>query len=320
MTRATSDVEMVRQFTGMGLFQLINATIMLVGSAIILFAMNRQLALVTLATMPIMILILMRFIRSVIPLFGNIQAKLSNLNTVLQENLAGVRVVKAFASEPYEVARFTASNEDYTRDNIHVATVMATNFPLIFLVANLGTAAIIWIGGNQVIGGTLSIGQLVAFNTYLAFLIMPVLTIGMIASKLARAGISARRIFEVLDAANDIVEKSDATPLPTVLGRVEFKHVNFQYKEDSHEVLDDISFTANAGETIAVIGATGSGKTTLINLIPRFYDVTDGAVLIDGHDIRDVTLSSLRSQIGVVMQGKCAVLWHNPRQHHLWST
>lgn len=302
MTRATSDVEMVRQFTGMGLFQLINATLMLIGSAIILFAMNWQLALVTLATMPIMILILMRFIRSVIPLFGTIQIKLSKLNTVLQENLAGVRVVKAFASEPYEVERFTASNEDYKEDNIHASTVMATNFPLIFFVANLGTAAIIWIGGNQVIGGALSIGQLVAFNTYLAFLIMPVLMIGMIASMLARAGISAKRIFEVLDAPNDIIEKSEAIPLPIVVGQVEFKHVNFQYNEDSHEVLDDISFTAHAGDTIAVIGATGSGKTTLINLIPRFYDVTDGAVLVDGHDIRDVTLSSLRSQIGVVMQ------------------
>ena len=302
MTRATSDVDMVRQFTGLGLFQLLNSAIMLIGSAVILFSMNWRLALVTLAVVPLMLLVLLRFIRAIFPIFGQIQAKLGIVNTVLQENLAGARVVKSFVREPYEMGRFVTANEDYKVDNITISTTLAQNFPLIFLISNLGTAAVIWVGGLQVMGGGLSIGELVAFNTYLAFLIAPLFILGIIASMLARAATGADRIFEVVDAPNDVVEKPGAFVLEDITGHVVFDHVSFRYPGVEENVLTDIDFSVEPGQTVAITGPTGSGKSSIINLLPRFYDVTEGTVLIDGYDVRDVTLTSLRTQIGIVLQ------------------
>ncbi len=302
MTRATSDVDMVRQFTGLGLFQLLNSAIMLIGSAVILFSMNWRLALVTQAVVPLMLLVLLRFIRAIFPIFGQIQAKLGIVNTILQENLAGARVVKSFTREPYEMGRFVTANEEYKVDNITVSTILAQNFPLIFLISNLGTAAVIWVGGLQVMGGGLSIGELVAFNTYLTFLIAPLFILGIIASMLARAGTSADRIFEVVDTPNDVVEKPGAFTLEDIKGRVAFEGVSFRYPGVEENVLTDIDFSVEPGQTVAITGPTGSGKSSIINLLPRFYDVTEGKVLIDGYDVRDVTLASLRTQIGLVLQ------------------
>lgn len=302
MTRATSDVELVRQFTGQGLFQLLNALIMLVGSAIILLLMNWQLALITLAAMPFMFLILGRFFSRIRPIFEQVQAKLGILNTILQENLAGVRVVKAFAREPYEATRFSEANLDYKSENIAAVKLAMFSFPLVFFISNLAIAAIVWVGGFQVMAGRLSVGILVAFTTYLAFLMMPILMIGFISSMMARAATSAKRIFEVLDAQNEVAEKPNAQPLPPISGHVIFEKVSFRYIGQDQDVLNGISFTVKPGQTIAILGATGSGKSTIINLLPRFYDVTAGAILVDAHDIRDVTLDSLRSQIGIVLQ------------------
>ena len=302
MTRATSDVDLVRQFTGLGLFQLLNALIMLAGSAVVLLVMNWRLALITLATIPLMLVVMARFIRVIRPMFGQIQARLGHLNTVLQENLAGVRVVKAFAREPFEAGRFQAANLAYKDDNIRATRIFASHFPLVFFISGLGTVAIIWVGGLQVIGGSLSLGELIAFNTYLAFLTMPIFMLGFIAGMMARAAASARRIFEVLDAPNEVTDKPGAVELPQVQGRVTFENVSFRYVGQDRNVLDGVSFTAEPGQLVAVLGATGSGKSTIINLLPRFYDVTGGRILIDGYDIRDVTLDSLRSQIGIVLQ------------------
>lgn len=302
MTRATSDVDLVRQFTGLGLFQLLNALIMLAGSAVVLLVMNWRLALITLATIPLMLVVMARFIRVIRPMFGQIQARLGHLNTVLQENLAGVRVVKAFAREPFEAGRFQAANLAYKDDNIRAARIFAGHFPLVFFISGLGTVAIIWVGGLQVIGGSLSLGELIAFNTYLAFLTMPIFMLGFIAGMMARAAASARRIFEVLDAPNEVTDKPGAVELPQVQGRVTFDQVSFRYVGQDRNVLDRVSFTAEPGQLVAILGVTGSGKSTIINLLPRFYDVTGGRILIDGHDIRDVTLDSLRSQIGIVLQ------------------
>lgn len=302
MTRATSDVDLVRQFTGLGLFQLLNALIMLAGSAVVLLVMNWRLALITLATIPLMLVVMARFIRVIRPMFGQIQARLGHLNTVLQENLAGVRVVKAFAREPFEAGRFQAANLAYKDDNIRATRIFASHFPLVFFVSGMGTVAIIWVGGLQVIGGSLSLGELIAFNTYLAFLTMPIFMLGFIAGMMARAAASARRIFEVLDAPNEVTDKPGAVELPPVQGRVTFDQVSFRYVGQDRNVLDKVTFTAEPGQLVAILGATGSGKSTIINLLPRFYDVTGGCILIDGHDIRDVTLDSLRSQIGIVLQ------------------
>lgn len=302
MTRATNDVELVRQFISQGFLQLISSMVMLFGTAIILLLTNWGLALIALLVVPAMFVVIGLFVRNVIPRFRMVQQRLGALNTILQENLAGVRVVKAFNRNDYEIERFGAANDAWLEVNIGVVRAFANNFPLVFFIASLGTLAVIWIGGLQVIGGGLSLGQLVAFNTYLLYLVMPVLSLGMISAMLSRAAASAVRVFEVLDAHVDVTDKPDAVSLSQVEGAVEFKNVSFRYLGGETDVLHDVSFEVQPGQTIAIVGATGSGKSTIINLIPRFYDVTGGAVLLDGHDVRDVTLASLRPQIGIVLQ------------------
>jgi ATP-binding cassette subfamily B multidrug efflux pump len=302
MTRLTSDVEMVRQFTGMGLFQFINALVMLFGSAVLLLIMNWRLALIALAVIPLMALIVGRFMMVIRPLFGQVQARLGALNTVLQENLAGVRVVKAFAREPFEADRFRTANQAYLKINLQTVRAFSTNFPLFFLMFNLGTLSIVWFGGNMVISDALSLGELAAFMTYLNFMIFPMMMIGMLSAMTARATASARRIFEILDAQSEVVDSPGAVPLPPIHGRVAFEDVSFRYVGGERDTLSQVSFVAEPGQTVAILGATGSGKSTIINLIPRFYDISEGQVTLDGHDIRDVTLDSLRSQIGIVLQ------------------
>ncbi len=302
MTRVTSDVEMVRQFVGQGFLQLLGALALLFGSIAVLMFMNWRLALASMVIVPFIFLFIGRFIRIVQPQFRLVQAKLGVLNTVLQENLAGVRVVKAFAREDYEMARFGRANADLLQQNINVTRATATTFPIIFNFASLGTLIVVWYGGNQVIGGTLSLGELVAFNNYLGFLMFPIFVLGMIAALITRAAASAQRVFEVLDARSEVEERPDAVPLPPIRGRVAFEGVSFRYAGAEHDALSDVSFVAEPGQMVAIVGTTGSGKSTIINLIPRFYDVTGGRVTIDGHDVRDVTLDSLRHQIGMVLQ------------------
>ncbi len=302
MTRLTSDVEMVRQFTGMGLFQFINAIIMMLGSATLMFLLNRRLALIVLATIPLMFVLIGRFLVTVRPLFEQVQARLGALNTVLQENLAGVRVIKAFAREPFEADRFQAANQAYLKINLQTVRAFASNFPLVFFIFNLGTLAIVWVGGNMAISEGLSVGELAAFITYLNFMIFPIMMIGMLSAMIARSTASARRIFDILDAESEVTDRPDAVPLPPIQGRVAFEKVGFRYLGGERDILSDVSFVVDAGQTVAILGATGSGKSTIINLIPRFYDVTDGRVTVDGHDVRQVTLDSLRSQIGIVLQ------------------
>jgi len=302
MTRVTSDVEMVRQFIGQGFLQLMGALVMLAGSAAVLFAMNWRLALVSLTIIPCVFLVFFRFVRSVQPLFRLVQQRLGALNTVLQENIAGARVVKAFAREEHEIARFGAANELLLKQNIDVMRATSTTFPVIFFFGNVGTFLVMWYGGNEVIGGTLSLGELVAFNSYLGFLMFPIFILGMIAATMTRAAASAQRVFEVLDAVSEVQDRPGATPLPATQGRVAFEDVSFRYAGAEHDALSQVSFAAEPGQTVAVVGTTGSGKSTIINLIPRFYDVRSGRVTIDGYDVRDVTLESLRSQIGIVLQ------------------
>lgn len=302
MTRATSDVEAVRMFTGMALFQLISALVMLIGSLVILFSLNWRLALVPLGIVPLTLALVLSFASRARTFFMAVQQKLANLNTVLQENLAGVRVVKAFAREPYEAERYAAKNVELLQENIRVGKIISFIFPTVFLIANLGNLGIVWFGGNQAIDGTLSIGELVAFNSYLMMVFFPVITLGFISGMMSRSAASAERVFEILDAKSEVVEAPDAIPLPPIKGRVEFQNVSFRYFAASEYVLQDISFVAEQGQTVALLGATGSGKSTIINLIPRFYDVSEGAILVDGYDVRKVKIESLRSQIGIVLQ------------------
>ena len=302
VTRLTNDVEQIRTFTGSGVVQLGNAAVMLVGTTFLLLYLDWQLALVALAIIPPIVFVLVRFVQKIRPLFGEVQQTLGRLNTVLQEDLSGVRVIRAFAREDYEVRRYRDVNDELLNKNLETVRTFASNFPIIFLLSNLGTLGIVLFGGLQVIGGSLSIGELVAFNAYLAFLLQPILTIGFLSASISRAGASSQRVFEVLDAPIEVKDKPDAVELPPIHCRVEFEGVGFRYPGSEREVLQDVSFCIEPGQTVAILGTTGSGKSTLVNLIPRFYDATDGGVKLDGHDVRDVTLSSLRSQVGIVLQ------------------
>ena len=302
VTRLTSDVEQIRTFAGSGVVQLANAVVMLLGTTVLLLYLDWQLALVALAVVPIIAILLVRFVGRIRPLFREVQQTLGRLNTVLQEDLMGVRVIRAFAREDYETARYTAVNEELLQKNLITVRVFSNNFPFVFLFANVGTLAIIWFGGWQVIGGRLSIGDLVAFNTLLGYMLFPILTIGFLSASISRAGASSQRVFDVLDAPLDVEDAPDASTLLPLTCRVDFDDVSFRYPGSARDILAGVTFTARPGQTVAILGTTGSGKSTLVNLIPRFYDVTGGAVRLDGNDVRDVTLSSLRSQIGIVLQ------------------
>lgn len=302
MTRVTSDVELVRNFVGMGLGQVISALILLFGTLVILFRMNVFLAFVSLGVVPLVVVILFRFVRQIMPISRIVQQKLGALNTILQENLAGMRVVKAFTREEYEISRFLGANKELLDINMDLIRTFSSTFPTIFFIANLGTAAVLWAGGVRVLNQTLTLGELVAFTGYLGFLLMPMFMLGMIGAMFSRAEVSAGRIFEIMDAESDVHDRPNAIPLPSVRGRVVFDAVDFRYFGSDTNVLSQVSFTAEPGQTVAILGETGSGKSTIINLIPRFYDVSSGKVTIDGYDVREVTLDSLRSQVGIVLQ------------------
>lgn len=302
MTRMTSDVELVKMFTGNGLLQLSSGLILFFGTLAILFSMNWKLTLVLLAMLPIIGVLFGVFIKYVMPISKTIQQKLGALNTVLQENLSGIRIVKAFAREEYEASRFESRNLDYKDVNIKLVSAFSTFFPLTFLVANIASAAVIWVGGLMVIKDTISLGELVAFTSYQMYLLMPIFMLGFIGSSLSRAETSAERIFEIIDAKSEIEDSPNAISMPPIEGKIEFKDVSFKYTGSDNYVIENVSFTAEPNQTIAVMGQTGSGKSTIINLIPRFYDVSSGKVLIDGNDVRNVTLDSLRKQIGIVLQ------------------
>jgi ATP-binding cassette subfamily B multidrug efflux pump len=295
-------VEQIRSFAGTGAVQLAAAVVMLFGTTTLLVLVDWQLALLALVTVPVIFVLLWRFVRRIGPLFRQVQQTLGRLNSVLQEDLAGMRVIRTFVREGYEVARYRSVNDELLGKNLETVRTFSNNFPFVFLLGNLGTLIIVLFGGLQVIGGRLTIGELVAFNTYLGFLLFPILTIGFLAAGISRAGASSLRVFEVLDAPLEIQDTPDAVLLPPIRCRVEFDEVRFRYPGDEREILRGISFSAEPGQTVAILGTTGSGKSTLVNLIPRFYDVTGGSVRLDGHDVRDVTLASLRSQIGIVMQ------------------
>ncbi len=302
MIRATDDVEKVRVFIGQGLLMALQALVLLLGTLVILFFTNYKLTLVILPVLPLALVLFMIFGAVAQPLFAAVQTKLSRLNTVLQENLAGIKVVKAFVREPEQQKVFHSAAEDLMNQSITVAKVFSFLFPFIFLLANLGQAAVIYYGGAQIINGTLTFGEWQKFSLYLVYVFFPIGQLGFIISQMSQASASAQRIFEIVDAKNDVTDKPGARPLPATRGKLAFENVTFRYFDSGDPVLADISFEAKPGQTVALLGATGSGKSTVINLIPRFYDVSEGKVTIDGVDVRDVTLESLRSQIGIVLQ------------------
>ncbi len=302
MIRATDDVEKLRTFIGQGLLLAMQALILLVGALSMLAFTNWRLTLTIIPILPIALVLFMIFGAISQPRFAKVQGKLSALNTILQENLAGIRVVKAFAREPEERVRFRAAADTLMQEQVDLARIFSFLFPLIFLIAQLGQAAVLYFGGNQIINNTLTIGEWQKFSLYLTFVFFPIGQLGFIITQMSQASASATRIFEILDTKNEVTDKSGAQPLPETQGKVRFNDVTFRYFSSGEPVLSHVTLEAEPGETVALLGATGSGKTTIINLIPRFYDVSEGQVLIDEHDVRDVQLESLRQQIGIVLQ------------------
>ncbi|MBI4672742.1 MAG: ABC transporter ATP-binding protein [Chloroflexi bacterium] len=302
MIRATDDVEKVRLFIGQGLVFALQAIVLLVTALLVLAFTNPALTLVVLPILPLAFGVFFVFGMITQPLFIQVQMRISALNTVLQENLAGLKVVKAFAREPQERARFARSADDLLGQQLRVARIFSFLFPIIFLMANLGQAAVLYFGGRQIVEGTLTLGEWQKFSLYLAFVFFPMGHLGFIINLMSQANASAQRIFEILDTENEVQDKPGARALGEIKGDVKFENVGFRYFKGGDPVLAQVSFHARAGQTIALLGATGSGKTTIINLLPRFYDVSEGRVLIDGTDVREVTLESLRANIGIVLQ------------------
>lgn len=302
LTRVTNDIEQIRTFIGTSLIQVISSVVTLLSIAVILLVMNWQLALITLTVVPITAWLMTRFVIGNERLFGQVQEQLGDLNAVLQENLIGIRVVKAFVRESAERGRYTRLNDGLVTANMKTIRAIRNTFPFIFLLSNLVTLAVFAYGGARVIGGKFSIGELVAFNSYLVLILQPILLIGFAAPVIVQAVASAHRVYEVVDAAVEIRDRADAVPFETCGGRITFENVSFRYPGSTTEALKNVSFETKPKELIAVLGMTGSGKSTIMNLIPRFYDVTQGAIRIDGRDVRDFTLKSLRAHIGIVFQ------------------
>jgi ATP-binding cassette, subfamily B, multidrug efflux pump len=302
MVRATDDVERLRLFIGQGLLLALQALVLLLGTLAILFLTNVRLTLVVLPILPVTLVVFALFGRLAQPLFKEAQERLARVNTILQENLAGLKLVKSFVAEPREQARFGTGLDSVLEQQLRIGGTMSLLFPLVFLLANLGQAAVLYFGGAEIIGGTLTLGEWQKFSLYLVYIFMPMGQLGFIIALMAQAAASAERIFEILDARSDVANKPGAVELAGISGHVAFENVTFRYFGGTDPVLKDVTFASEPGQTVALLGATGSGKTTIINLIPRFYDVSEGRVLIDGHDVRAVTIESLRQNIGIVLQ------------------
>ena len=307
MSRATQDVEGVRFFLSMVVVRLINLVITVIVIAVILLRMNWQLTLISFACIPFIAYIAVRFGAVMLPLWTKIQQRMASMSTALQENLTGIRVVKAFSRQKLETKKFDEETQLLYDPQIRTARIQAFRGPLFNVLTAIASALVLWYGGMLVINGKLTAGQLTQFYIYLSYLIPPVRLLGPHINMTSRAIASGKRIFEITDTESAVKEKPNALVLSNVKGDIKFSGVNFNYevanpKKPTSNILQDISLEAKSGEMVALLGATGSGKTTLVNLIPRFYDVTSGSITIDGIDIRDVTLASLRRQIGIVQQ------------------
>jgi ATP-binding cassette subfamily B protein len=306
ITRLTSDVTQVTEAVMMLLRVMVRVPLLMIGSLIMAVLTSPQLALLFVALIPAVLIILVWVINRAYPLFGGVQQRLDALNTVMQENLAGIRVVKAFVRAGHEISRFQRANDSLMEQNLQAVRVTAVTMPLMMLLLNLGVVAAIWIGGVRVTEGGMQVGEIVAFLNYLMQSLMSLMMISMLIMRLARAEASAVRILEVLGSEPAVQDQPDALTAFAPQGRVVFDRVNFHYQSDGQAepepVLKEVSFVAEPGQTVAILGATGSGKSSLIGLIPRFYEVSSGSVTIDGVDVRALDQATLRSTIGFALQ------------------
>ena len=303
ITRLTNDVLQVKNIVYMALRIVIRAPFMCIGGIIMAVLINARLALSLVVAIPLLVLALSIAIAKGFPLFAIVQQKLDRVNAVIRENLSGVRVVKAFVRAEFEKTRFDQANQELIEITIKASRMVALVLPIILLILNMSIVAVLWFGGIQINQGNMQVGQLIAFINYLTQILTSLLMVAFILMAVSRAKASADRINEVLESEVDIKDRTGADSCPITEGKLRFENVSFRYQgAKGQPVLKNISFEAKPGETVAIIGATGSGKSSLINLIPRLYEPTAGKILIDGKDIKDLKLNTLRKSISVVLQ------------------
>lgn len=302
ISRCIEDVRSIQQFTGSGVVDFIRLSLLLVGILVLLFIQNPRLAAISLLPMIPMAWITMDFGRRIGDLFLDVDIALGELSSRLQENVIGAQVVRAFSREPFEIRRFDQANHRLFDARVTVNSEWSRILPTTTLLISLSTILILWFGGQMVIQGKMTIGEVVAFNSYLLLLANPTQQLTWLVNSAGEAAAGAQRTFEVLDLVPEIHSPPGAIPLSPISGRVEFLDVSFHYSGETAAALHHINLTVKPNQMIALIGPTGSGKSSLVNLIPRFYDVSQGAVLVDGYDVRTLELGSLRRQIGIVLQ------------------
>ena len=302
MSRATSDVDALRRFLGFGLATILSNAVVFVGVLALCFRINPALSLVAMVTLPAMVATSVVYSRKLRPTYTAVQQQTANLTTALQENIVGIRLVKTFAREGFERARVAKEARSLSNLNLEAARINAFYSPLLDFLTAVGATAVFLFGGWQVMHGALKIGQLVQFNLLLFQLIWPVRSLGSMLNTTQNAVASGTRIFEIMDMQAEVQTSPDAVPLTNVQGEVRFENVGFRYTANDAPVLQGITLHVHPGETVAILGATGSGKSTILQLLPRFYDPTEGHIFLDGHDLRTVTLESLRANIGIVAQ------------------
>lgn len=304
VTRLTNDITQVQNLINMALRMMLRAPGMLIGALIMAFVMNRQLALVVLVVIPILVLLIVLVIRTAFPRFDAMQKKLDALNSAIQEVLTNVRVIKSFVRGDYEEERFAKANEELKESSLSAFKVVILTMPIMMCMMNVTTLGVVWFGGKQILAGTMPVGDLTAFTTYIVQILMSLMMLAMVLLQSSRALASLHRITEVLDTEVNLTDEGCALPEKTVgSGRVEFRDVTFRYyKENKEEVLSHINFKVESGQVLGIIGGTGSGKTTLVQMIPRLYDVDQGEVLVDGINVKDYSLKHLRDGVGMVLQ------------------
>ena len=304
VTRLTNDIQQMQNVLMMGLRMLLRAPGMLIGALIMAFMMNSSLAVIILIVIPVLTLSIVLILRTAFPRFTAMQEKLDRLNSGIQEALTNVRVIKSFVREGYEEEKFKGMNQDLKDSSLHAMKVVIVTMPVMMLAMNITTLAVVWYGGNLIIGGSMPVGDLTAFTTYIVQILMSLMMLSMVLLMTSRAIASVKRVNEVMDTKIDLTDhEAQRKELLVKEGRVEFENVSFSYsgREDELE-LADISFQVEPGRTLGIIGSTGSGKTTLVQLIPRLYDATKGRILVDGVDVRDYSLLHLREGVGMVLQ------------------
>ncbi len=302
ISRTTGDIDSLRRFLSFGMLNFVSSILIFVAVFIVCLMKDWKLALLATSIMPMLVYAGTVFGKKVRPRFTEVRQQFAEVTTTIQENVTGAQVVRTFAQEDHEISKFTAQMDRLLKVNLRIARLWAYFFPLNEFISMFGIILIFWFGGWQVMKGQLTLGELVAFNMYLMMLMMPARMMGFIISTSQEAIASGQRIFEILDTESEVEESPDAKPLPPIQGYVTFEDVSFGYATGDGLVLKKFSLSTKPGESVALLGATGSGKSTVINLIPRFYDPTSGRITIDGVDVRDVTLESLRKQFSIVLQ------------------